>query len=139
MTPRFNAYLSFDGNCREAMNFYKECFGGELMVQAVAETAVAAQMPAAIQQQVMHSMLTAGDFCIMGSDMHRGKLLEGNAVSLCIHCRSEEEINTLFARVSAGGTVDEPLEHTFWGALFGAVKDKYGKQWLFNYDKNQVN
>lgn len=120
------------------MAFYKECLGGDLQLQTVGDSPMASQMPLELKDHVLHSTLTNGTLVIMASDMHRGELFEGNTVSLCIQCSSKEEVKTFFSRLSAGGKVTEPLAEMFWGGYYGALTDKYGKHWIFNYDKNQI-
>jgi PhnB protein len=134
-----NVYLGFAGKCREAMNFYKECLGGgDLQLQSVGESPVADQMPPGFdKEQILHSTLVKDGITIMGSDMQRGKPINGNLVGICVNCSSAEEIQTMFTKLSEGGTVDDPLKEQFWGDTFGAVTDKYGKPWMFNYSKNQ--
>ena len=128
-----NPYLNFDNNCREAMNFYKECLGGELFLQTVSELpAMAAQMPPQMKDNILHSSLTSGDIVIMASDLTREKRIEGNTVHLCINCNSENELNSFFSKLSAGGKVTEPIADMPWGAKYGALTDKYGKHWIFN-------
>lgn len=128
-----NPYLNFDTNCREAMNFYKECLGGELFLQTVSELpAMAAQMPPQMKDSILHSSLTSGDIVIMASDLSREKRIEGNTVHLCINCNSENELNSFFSKLSAGGKVTEPIADMPWGAKYGALTDKYGKHWIFN-------
>ena len=134
---QISTYLNFEGNCREAMEFYKGCLGGELEFQVVGESPMADRVPAHMKNEILHSSLTAGPLLIMASDMRRSKLVNGNTTAICIHCSSEEEINSLFSQLSAGGEVRDPLMDAFWGARFGAITDKFGKQWIFNYDKNQ--
>ncbi|MCW3110408.1 MAG: hypothetical protein JWQ09_4914 [Segetibacter sp.] len=135
---RLNPYLNFDNNCREAMNFYKDCLGGELFLQTVSELpAMAAQMPSQMKDSILHSSLTSGDITIMASDLNREKRLEGNTVHLCINCNSENELNSFFSKLSAGGKVTEPLADMPWGAKYGALTDKYGKHWIFNFQTNQ--
>ena len=136
---KINVYLGFAGKCREAMNFYKECLGGgELELQSVGESPVADQMPPGFdKEQILHSSLIKDGISIMGSDMSRGKPINGNQVGICVVCSSPEEIESLFTKLSEGGTVDDPLKVQFWGDTFGAVTDKYGKPWMFNYSKNQ--
>lgn len=135
MATKINAYLSFSGNCREAMTFYKECLGGELNIQTVGESPMAAQMPPGMKDAVLHSSVTSGELVIMSSDLHREKLIDGNTVQLCVNCSSEEETKSFFSKLSAGGKITEPLAIMFWGALYGALTDKFGKQWMFNYEK----
>lgn len=134
---QINAYLSFNGNCREVMTFYKECLGGELTLQTVEESPVAAEVPKEMSQAILHASLTKGNLILMGSDMTRTELIKGNSITLSINCSSEEEINTFFTNLSAGGQVIDPLADMFWGAKFGAFIDKFGTNWIVNYDKNQ--
>jgi PhnB protein len=134
---QINAYLNFDGNCREAMNFYKECLGGELTLQTVEGSPVEAQCPAAMKHQILHSSLVKNGLVIMGSDMSGPEgITKGNNIALSLNCSSEEEINSFFSNLSAGGKIIDPLRQQFWGALFGVFNDKFGIRWMLNYDKN---
>lgn len=133
---QLNPYLNFDGNCREVMNFYKDCLGGDLVLQKVSEMpAMAAQMPAHLKDHILHSTLTSGDMVIMASDLHRGKRVDGNTIHLCINCKTEDELNTFFTKLSVGGSISEPLADMPWGGRYGALTDKYGTQWIFNFQK----
>lgn len=132
---KLNPYLNFDNNCREAMTFYKDCLGGELSLQTVSEVPMmAAQMPPAMKNSILHSQLKSGDMVIMASDLNRDKRVVGNSVHLCISCDSEEELNSFFSKLSVGGKVTDPLADMPWG-MSGALTDKYGKHWIFNFDK----
>ena len=132
-----NSYLTFNGNCREAMTFYKECLGGDLFVQTVGESPLSDKMPAQMKECILHATLTKGALVLMGSDMVDEKgLLKGNSVSLMLNCSSEEEIKTCFEKLSSGGKKDHPLEDSFWGALFGDLTDKFGNHWLLHFDKS---
>ena len=136
---QINAYLTFNGNCREAMKFYKECLGGELTLQTVGESPMADRMPPQMKQSVLHSTLTKGALLIMASDMVSEQgLMKGNTVSLMLNCSSEEEIKSCYARLSKGGEATHPLENTFWGALFGDLTDKFGNHWLLHYDQATI-
>ncbi|WP_133271517.1 VOC family protein [Hymenobacter radiodurans] len=134
-TSQLNPYLSFDGNCREAMTFYQQCLGGELMIQDVAGTPAAEHMPANAQNGVLHASLTNGNMILFGSDAGGQKITRGNTVSLSLNCSSEEEITTWFRKLSDGGKVTMPLDDTFWGAKFGMLTDRFGIDWLLNHDK----
>jgi PhnB protein len=134
---QLNPYLNFDNNCREAMNFYKDCLGGELTLQTVGEMpAMAAQMPPQMKDNILHSTLTSGDIVIMASDLNREKQIEGNTVHLCVNCNSENELNSFFSKLSAGGKVTEPLADMPWGGMYGSLTDQYGKHWVFNFQKS---
>lgn len=134
-----NSYLTFNGNCSEAMKFYQSCLGGELSIQKVGDSPLGEKMPKRMKEYILHSTLTKGDLVLMGSDMvAEAGLMKGNAVSLSLNCSSEEEIKSTYAKLAAGGRATHPPEDTFWGALFGDLTDKYGNHWLLNYDKNQM-
>lgn len=133
------AYIGFNGQCREAMGFYKECLGGDLTFLTFGEGPMAGQCPAGMEGQIMHSSLTKGPLLLMATDMtipNEG-FLKGNHMALSLNCSSEEEINHFFSSLSAGGQVVDSLGVKFWGAIFGVLTDKFGIRWMLNYDKNQ--
>lgn len=135
---QINSYLTFNGNCREAMTFYRDCLDGELDLQSIGESPMADKLPPQMKQRILHATLTKGDMVIMASDMVSEKgLIKGNSVSLMLNCSSEDEIKTLYAQLSRGGEATHPLEDTFWNALFGDLTDKFGNQWLLHFDRNQ--
>lgn len=132
-----HAYLTFNGNCREAMMFYQKCLGGKLLFQTVGESSVSEKMPKKMKDCILHSTLSDGALLLMGSDMVSGNgLIKGNSVSLTLHCGSEKEIRSCYKKLSAGGQATHPLELTVWGALFGTLEDKYGNAWMLNYCPN---
>jgi PhnB protein len=136
---QINSYITFNGNCREAMTFYKECLGGELTFQTVRESPLSEKMPKKMKDCILHSTLTKGSLVLMGSDMVSEKgLIKGNNVSLSLNCNSEEEIKSCYTKLSKGGSQNHPLEDSFWGALFGDLTDKYGNNWILNFDKKQT-
>lgn len=133
---QFSAYLRFNGNCREAMTFYRECLGGELTLQTVGESPIAKQMPPEAHQSIMHSTLVRDRMVLQGSDMMEpGGRVNGNAIALSIDCSSEEEIQSFFAKLSVGGKISYPLHTEFWGATFGILTDKFGNEWMVNFEK----
>ncbi|GAA5521344.1 VOC family protein [Aliifodinibius salicampi] len=133
-----NPYLTFDGNCREAMTFYRDCFGGELTLQTIAETPIADQCPAGMQDQIMHSSLVNGDFLLMATDMTQAdEFITGNDMAISLNFDHEEEIDRCFSTLSREGNIIDPLGEKSWGALFGVVQDKFGKVWMLNFDKKQ--
>ncbi|HEV7781939.1 MAG TPA: VOC family protein [Chitinophagaceae bacterium] len=135
---QINSYLTFSGNCREAMNFYKDCLGGELTMQTIGDSPLADKMPPQMKESILHSTLTKEHLVLLASDMVGEKgLVRGTSVSLMLNCSNEEEIKNFYEKLSAGGETTHPLEISFWGALFGDLTDKYGNQWILHYDKNE--
>lgn len=131
-----NAYINFNGNCLEAMSFYKDCLGGELQVIKVKDTPAGASCPGGTEDQVMHSSLINKGFVIMATDMvDPGGFKPGNNFSLSVNCTSEEELNRTFNAIMEGGNIVEPIKLQFWGDLFGYGSDKFGTRWMFNYTK----
>src|SRR5262245_38726770 len=131
---RINSYLTFNGNCRDAMSFYRDCLGGDLVLQTIGESPLADKMPPSMKDCILHSTLTNDTLVLLASDMAPSSgVVRGNAVSLSLDCASEEEIRDCFSKLSSGGKADYPLEVTFWGALFGGLTDRFGNHWLLNY------
>ena len=136
---KLNPFLRFnDSKCREAMNFYKECLGGELDFMTVGGSPMAKEMPADKQDLVMHSTLTKGDWVLIGSDMMRDKAAIGDNVGVSLDCESEKEINDVFNKLAQGGDVFMKPEEQFWGAIFAMVTDKYGVEWMLNFQKTPM-
>ncbi len=127
-----------DGKCREAMNFYKDCLGGgELEFMTGKGTPMEKDMPADKLDRIMHSTLKKDDWVLIGSDMMMERAKIGDNVGISLNCSSDEEIRSVFQKLSEGGEVFMPLEDQFWGALFGVVTDKYGVEWMLNFQKTQ--
>ena len=126
---KLNPYLTFNGNCREAMNFYKECLGGELTLMTVKGSPMENQMPAQYHSSILHSHLKGDGFEIMASDLSPEAVREGNDNHLCLTYTTEEETRKVFNALSAGGKVLNPLSQMFFGIL-GDFIDKYGKRWM---------
>lgn len=118
------------------MNFYHQCLGGELNLQKISESPMAAQMPSELGAHILHGILINDGIVLMGSDMRGNSLVSGNTVGLCLNCNSDKEINDYFNNLSKGGQVVTPLHQTFWGATYGEITDKYGMNWMLSYSKN---
>jgi PhnB protein len=125
-----------DGKCREAMNFYKDCLGGELKFMTIADYPIPDDMPKVSPELIMHSELRKdGNLLFSGSDMMRDKAVIGDNVGISINCESEDEINTLYKKLSEGADIFMPIGDVFWGAIFAMFTDKYGVEWMLNYQK----
>ncbi len=136
---KLNPFVKFNDNkCREAMTFYKMCLGGELEFMTAKDTPMAKDMPADKQDLIMHSTLKKDGWTLVGSDMMRDKAIIGDNVGVSLECENEQEIKMIFGKLSEGGEVFMPLEDAFWGALFGMVTDKYGVEWMLNFQKTPM-
>lgn len=133
MAARLNPYLTFRGNAREAMKFYRDVLGGELTLTTFAEGG----MPdAGAPDQIMHGQLeTDSGFTLMGSDAASGtpaQPMAGVQISLSGDYDAEAELTGYYEKLAAAGTVIEPLVAAPWGDKFGMVSDPYGILWMVN-------
>ena len=127
-------YLSFNGNCAEAMEFYKSCLGGELEINKVGDSPMKSEDPRK-DNQVMHSMLKSGAIVLMASDwMIDGQATPGDNVTLTLSGGTLAELKGYFEKLSEGGKVRQPLQAAFFGT-YGDLTDKYGIHWAFQSDE----
>ncbi len=140
MSAAVAPYLNFKGNCAEAFNFYKSVFGGEFESFVRFKDMPMGDQPAPphVADMVMHVSLPMGKgTSLMGSDAPDGfgpPVTMGNNFYVSVHPENEEEARSIFSGLSAGGQVGMPLENAPWGALFGMCIDKFGINWMVNYD-----
>jgi len=138
--PAINPYLNFPGNTEDAFNFYKSVFGGEfLTLQRFKDTPDAGNLPAGVENQLMHVALPIGkNNILMGTDAPESmgfSLTVGTNQYICISPDSREEATKLFDGLSAGGKVEMDLQDMFWGAYYGSLTDRFGVKWMVNYSK----
>lgn len=141
-----NIYLTFNGNCEQAFDFYKSVFGGELLGLMRFKDMPDADfpIPAELREKVMHTALPLTDgLMLFGSDNFDSAcggtpLTVGNNVAICLNTESEEESRRLFDALADGGTVIMPLEPTFWAPLYGLLCDRFGIEWMINYEPQRA-
>ncbi|GAC1299825.1 MAG: VOC family protein [Vulcanimicrobiaceae bacterium] len=126
-------YLSFDGNCEEALAFYAKIFGGETTTLMRFEgTPMADAMPPEERSRIMHANFKAPTLQFMASDGNRATECVGSRVTLSLTSRDVPESHRIFDALADGGTIGMPFGKTFWGAMFGIVTDRYGIDWMVN-------
>jgi PhnB protein len=130
-------YLSFKGNCEEALDFYKDALGGHLVqIGRYGES----PMPSKEEDKnkIIHARLQFGDALLMASDaLNEDKFSRSSDISLSVECETEQQLDRVFSEISKGGTVSMPLADQFWGARFGMLTDKFGVSWMFNCEKKK--
>src|SRR5262245_18820297 len=129
-------YLLFDGNCRQAMEFYSSCLGGDLIVTLVKDTPARDRMPESQHDKVLNARLRDSNVDISASDWLRPDRtpVRGNTACLYLSGATLQELKTLFAKLSQGADVTDPLSQQFFGA-YGALNDKFGVRWMFQSDQ----
>jgi PhnB protein len=132
--PQLNAYLSFNGNCAEAMRFYERTLNGKLEMLTFAQTPNADQMPAADANRIMHAYLVLeGGHGLMAADAPSNMTWEAmKGCALALSYETAEEGRRIFDALGEGGKVTMPFEPTFWAKGFGMVDDRFGTHWIIN-------
>jgi PhnB protein len=133
--PQLSAYLSFDGNCAEAMRFYERVLGGrmEAMIR-YADAPPDAAMPALSEEdagRIMHARLGLDEQTLMGSDATAGHPYPGKqGVALSLAYPTVSDAQRVFDLLADGGSITMPLQKTFWAEAYGALIDRYGTRWM---------
>jgi len=117
------------------MKFYQRCLGGELSIMPFSEAP--GDFPKEAKDRVMHARVTKdGTTLLMASDTMPGSnFVQGTNFSISIDCQSAEETDRLFNAFSENGKITMPLQDAFWGARFGILRDQFGINWMFNFEK----
>lgn len=131
-------YLNFEGNCEEAIHFYKEVFDGTIsMVKRYADSPM--NVPENFKDKIIHARLNFGDVEIFASDVTSGKsATKGSGdVALSLDTTDPHTGAEIFNRLSVGGKVGVPFQKQFWGAWHGNLVDKFGIRWMINLEESQ--
>lgn len=136
-----NPHINFNGNAEEAFNFYKSVFGGEFARVMRFKDLSNPEFPmvASEAEKIMHIALPIGKNVLMGNDVPEfmGKTNENeNRSKISISAASKEEADQLFKGLSAGGQIEMPIADSPWGSYFGMFRDRYGIEWMVDFDPN---
>ena len=134
-----NPHINFNGNAEEAFNFYKSVFGGEFAKIIRLKDISSPEFPVAENDanKIMHIALPIGKNFLMANDVPEsmGQVNEKeNRSKISISAESREEADKLFSGLSAGGTIEVPISDSPWGSYFGMFRDKYGIEWMVDFD-----
>ena len=140
-----NAYMTFNGNCEDAFNFYKSVFGGEFKTISRFKDMPPMEgmtLPESAGNKIMHvSLPVSKETVLMGSDANPafGDVPVGKNISMSVGADSKDEAGRIFQALADGGQITMPIADTFWNAYFGMLVDKYGIAWMINYDNPPKN
>lgn len=134
-------HINFNGNAEEAFHFYKSVFGGEFAKVMRFKDMASAEFPVAEHEanKIMHIALPIGKNFLMANDVPEilGRTNENeNRSKIVINAESKAEADKLFNGLSAGGQIEMPISDSPWGSNFGMFRDKYGIEWMVDYDPN---
>ncbi|MFI7675665.1 VOC family protein [Actinophytocola sp. NPDC049390] len=132
MASRLNPYISFDGNAKQAMEFYEQVFGGTLTLNTYGDIDHSGQAPN--PDAIMHGMLeTKSGYTIMAADNAPGQPFNpGDNITVCLSGDDADELHGYWDKLADGGTVSVPLEKQMWGDEFGMCVDRFGVGWMVN-------
>jgi PhnB protein len=140
-----NPSINFNGNAEEAFNFYKLAFGGEFgKVVRFKDMPADPEhpIPESEANKIMHITLPIGPNVLIGNDVpsFMGTVNENeNRSKISIQAASKEEAEHLYNHLSDGGTVEVPLEESPWGSYFAILRDRYGIEWMIDFDPKEIN
>jgi PhnB protein len=130
---KLNPYLSFDGRCRDAFEFYERTLGGRLtFIQTFGESPMAKNMPPEAQDRVMHATLQIGDQVLQGADAPPGQFTTPAGFCVATHFDDVAEGERVFSALAQNGSVQMPFQPTFWAKGFGMLIDRFGTPWIVN-------
>ena len=133
---KLHPYLTFNGQCEAAFKFYEQCLGSKIEAMLpYAGSPMAEQVPSEWRNKIMHAEFALGDGVIMGSDGIPGQYEQPKGVSVLIGIADPAEADRIFHALAANGTVQMPIQETFWAARFGMLVDQFGIPWMINCDQ----
>ncbi|MCB1693407.1 MAG: VOC family protein [Pseudomonadales bacterium] len=129
-------YLSFDGNCRQAFEFYARCLGGEIEMM-MDHSEAPAEFAETWQDRIMHARLRVGALVLMGGDTPPGVYQGASGFTVQIGIPDFEQARAVFNELAEGGTITMPFEQTFWATGFGMLTDRFGIPWMVNCETDE--
>jgi PhnB protein len=131
---KLTPYIHFEGNAEEALNFYKEVLGGEIVrLSRYGDSPMPTDDD--YKLKLIHARLAFGDNLLMISDTFKGNKVQTNGnIQLSVEMNDKVQMETVFSKMAAGGKITMPLQDQFWGATFGMLEDKFGISWMFNHE-----
>ena len=133
---QINPYLNFNGDCKEAFEFYAKVLGGKIeMMQTHAESPMAGKVPPDWGDKIIHARLKVGDTLLMASDIPPQNYQKPQGLWVSLAVDSPADADRIFNALTEKGTIQMPIQETFWAARFGMVADRFGTAWMVNCDK----
>ena len=133
---QLNPYLTFNGQCEAAFKFYEQCLGGKIVAMMPhAGTPAEEHVPAEWRNKIIHARLIVGDDVLMGSDAPPDRYEASKGFSVTLGFDNPAEAERVFNALAEKGTVQMPIQETFWAVRFGMLVDRFGIPWMINCEK----
>jgi PhnB protein len=131
-----NTYLNFDGQCEAAFRFYERCLGGKIVTMMNhEESPIANEVPASWGKRIMHARLHVGENVLMGSDSPPEHYQKPQGFAAALQVKDTAEAERVFRELAEGGTIQLPIQQTFWAVRFGMLVDQFGIPWMINCEQ----
>jgi PhnB protein len=133
---RLTPNLAFGGRCEAVFKFYEQCFGGKIVTMLTyAKSPMAEQVPPRWREKILHATLTAGDNVLIGADPVPEQYEQPKGFSVLLGIDDPVDAERIFHALAENGTVQMPLQKTFWSVRFGALVDQFGIPWPINCEQ----
>ena len=133
---QLNPYLTFNGQCEAAFKFYERCLGGKIIAMMThVGTPAEQQVPAEWRNKIMHARLTVNDEVLMGSDAPPDHYQQPKGISVALQIKNAADAERTFHALAENGTIQMPIQETFWATRFGMLVDQFGIPWMINCEK----
>jgi len=130
---RLNPYLTFNGQCEEAFKFYEKCLGGKIaMMMTYGDSPMAEQTQPEWRNKILHATFVLGDHVLQGADTLPEQYEEPRGFSVMLNVAAPSDADRIFSALAEKGTVQIPLQETFWALRFGMLIDRFGTPWTIN-------
>ena len=133
---KLNPHIAFGGQCQDAFQFYERCLGGKILTMLTyGDSPMAEQVPPQWRGKILHATLTVGDNVLYGADVLPEQYQPPRGFHLTLGIQDPGEAERIFRELSQNGTVQMPLQKTFWAAAFGVLTDGFGVSWEINCEQ----
>ncbi len=132
-------HLTFDGDCKEAFEFYRDLLGGSLAMTSFGESPAASQVPEEWRERIVHATLTLDGMELAGADVPPDEFLKAQGIYLLLEPEDEKEAERLFVALAENGDVQIPLQEEFWTVAYGALVDRFGTPWEISCMESPAN
>ena len=135
-TMKLNPHIAFGGQCEEAFKFYERCLGAKIVTMlSYGDSPMAEQVPADWRSKILHATLTVGENVLMGADVLPEQYQPPRGFHIAVGIQDPGEAERVFEALSEGGTVQMPIQKTFWAVRFGVLLDRFGISWEVNCEQ----
>jgi PhnB protein len=133
---RLNPHLTFNGQCEAAFKFYEKCLGGKIvMMMTYGDSPIAEQTPPDWRKKIIHATFVLGDHRLQGADVAPESYLKPQGFSVLLNVGAAAEADRIFNTLAEKGTVQMPVQETFWALRFGTLVDQFGTPWVIQCGK----